>query len=283
MDSLDNDYGLFGPDSVTWIVHSHQSGWVGGVRALLLQALEPRAMAGVTQFTQFSSDTWSRFNSTTEFVMQITYRPKSDALAAIQKVRNIHESIVGIDPYSGLPYSANDPYLLAYVHNCLVDSLLNAYISIAKDLSLHDRDRYVKEMSVVAKLIGADMSEIPIDATSLEYWLSSQRSLMVTDDVRSAAGALENLNIPVQLSRIWRIAWNCAVSLLPKFALEMYGYEINENKKNINLVFASIMAKTMKLMLPSHQYYREAKFEYYKGYQAIRRDKDLEFMASLFS
>jgi uncharacterized protein (DUF2236 family) len=37
------DAGLFGPDSVAWRLHADPSMLVGAMRALLVQALEPRA------------------------------------------------------------------------------------------------------------------------------------------------------------------------------------------------------------------------------------------------
>ncbi|NDD60053.1 MAG: DUF2236 domain-containing protein, partial [Actinobacteria bacterium] len=39
--------GYFSPDSITWRVHSDPSMVVGGIRALLEQALHPEAMSGV--------------------------------------------------------------------------------------------------------------------------------------------------------------------------------------------------------------------------------------------
>ena len=46
----------FSPDSVTWRVHSDPSMVVGGIRALLEQALQPDAMAGVTAHSNFRDD-----------------------------------------------------------------------------------------------------------------------------------------------------------------------------------------------------------------------------------
>ena len=41
--------GFFGPDSVTWRIHTDPSYAVGGLRALMLQALHPVAMDGVAR------------------------------------------------------------------------------------------------------------------------------------------------------------------------------------------------------------------------------------------
>jgi len=39
--------GFFGPDSVTWRIHADPSYHLGGMRALMMQALHPVAMDGV--------------------------------------------------------------------------------------------------------------------------------------------------------------------------------------------------------------------------------------------
>ena len=43
------DEPLFGPGSMTWRVHSDRVFAIGGVRALILQALHPLTMAAVAQ------------------------------------------------------------------------------------------------------------------------------------------------------------------------------------------------------------------------------------------
>ncbi len=40
--------GFFGPDSITWRVHADPTFTIGGLRALLLQALHPLAMAAAS-------------------------------------------------------------------------------------------------------------------------------------------------------------------------------------------------------------------------------------------
>jgi uncharacterized protein (DUF2236 family) len=53
---MDEDLGPFGPDSVTWCVHADLILLVSAPRALLLQALHPRANAGVMQNSDFKND-----------------------------------------------------------------------------------------------------------------------------------------------------------------------------------------------------------------------------------
>lgn len=279
MNRASSDLGLFGPNSVIWQVHASSAGWVGGIRALLLQALEPRAMAGVSQFSRFSDDVWSRFTSTSEFLMTVSYRPTQEAEVAIEKVRRIHSNVSGIDKVSGRHFSADDPYLLAYVHNCLVDSLLESYCSIKPKLSAEESDQYVRQMSLLARMIGADMDDIPLTAGSVRRWLETREGLRLTQESKSAAEALRDMNVPNMAAPLWSVAWNAALAILPEFASEIYGFQLGESQKMGNLAVAKFVSRTMEALLPSHPYYREAKYAYYRFY----RDKESRGMSCIAS
>ena len=60
---------------------------VGGLRAILVQALEPRSMAAVDQHSRFREDPWGRLERTTKYVVSTTYGTTADAEAAAALVR----------------------------------------------------------------------------------------------------------------------------------------------------------------------------------------------------
>lgn len=265
--------GLFGPNSMVWRIHSDPAGWVGGIRALLLQALQPRAMAGVVQFSDFYRDPWLRFRNTSEFLMTIAFKPRAEVVDAIERVRKIHESVVGVDPYTKDEFSANDPYLLAYIHNCLVDSMLCAYTKLTSRLTSSQRNRYLGEMSEIAVMIGADRKYLPVRSEELSEWLGSQSGLMVTQEARTGAEAVLNLNVPGLLRPLWIVARNASIALLPDYARELYGFDSPPCAAQFYEGAASVLGRTLKLTLPGHPYYRKAKFAYYDSYSAESRAK----------
>ena len=74
--------GFFGPDSVTWRVHSDPTFSVGGLRALLLQALHPVAMDGVARFSGgFRDEPWPRLIRTATYVDTLTFGTRTEAAA----------------------------------------------------------------------------------------------------------------------------------------------------------------------------------------------------------
>ena len=118
--------GFFGPDSITWRVHSDPSFSVAGLRALLLQALHPVAMDGVAQNSEgFRESPWPRLMRTAAYVDTLTFGTRREALRAVRRVRGIHRQLGGVEETSGRDYRVDDPDLLLWVHCCEVDSLLS--------------------------------------------------------------------------------------------------------------------------------------------------------------
>src|SRR5438105_14823183 len=121
------DAGLFGPDSVAWRLHADPSMLVGAMRALLVQALEPRAMAGVVQHSDYKADPWGRLNRTIRFVLHTTYGDTRTAEAACAAVRRIHDCVHGRDPVTGRAYCPPAPDLLRWIHAVAGHSALPSY------------------------------------------------------------------------------------------------------------------------------------------------------------
>jgi len=57
------DLGLFGPGSIAWRLHREPGLLIGGLRALMVQALHPLAIAAVEQHSDYKNDVWGRFNA----------------------------------------------------------------------------------------------------------------------------------------------------------------------------------------------------------------------------
>src|SRR5215472_8498664 len=95
------DDGYFGPSSVTWRTSSDLSAPVAGLRALLLQALHPLAMAGVDQHSNWRTDPVGRLAATSGYLATISFGEKAAAERAAARVRRIHEHVSGTDEYTG--------------------------------------------------------------------------------------------------------------------------------------------------------------------------------------
>jgi uncharacterized protein (DUF2236 family) len=205
------DPGWFGPDSVAWRVHADLATVVGGLRALLYQTLHPLAMAGVAQHSDYRHDPWGRLHRTAEFIAATTFGTSAEAMRAVERVRRVHEKVRGTAS-DGRPYSADDPALLAFVHATEVDSFLAAYERYAGSLSRRDADRYVDEMSVVARALGAD--PVPEDVTQLHDLLAATE-LRATAETREAVRFLMLPPMPLTVRPTYGLIAAAAVELLP--------------------------------------------------------------------
>ena len=148
------DDGYFGPASVTWRVAGDLGRSVAGLRALMLQALHPLAMAGVDQHSNWRSDPVGRLAATAGYLATISFGDRAAAERAAARVRRVHEHITGTDTITGGRYAASDPALLLWVHATLVESGIVAARVFGSPLSPEDSDGYVAEMVAAAELVG---------------------------------------------------------------------------------------------------------------------------------
>lgn len=148
---------LYSPGSVVWRVHGDvTSMMVGGIAALLTQMLHPAALAGVWDHSDVAQDQLGRLRRTARFIAVTTYGHRDAAMAAIGKVRRIHEQVSGTVP-GGAPYRADDPALLAWVHVSGALMFLDGWRRYGEPgMSRKDQDTYFAESGEVARLLGAD-------------------------------------------------------------------------------------------------------------------------------
>jgi uncharacterized protein (DUF2236 family) len=218
------DSGLFGPESVTWRVHGHPSTLIGGMRALLVQALHPLAMAGVAEHSDYRTDPWGRLRRTSEFVMVATYGSAAEAEAIGNQVRAVHTHVRGIDPVTGRAYRADDPELLAFVHNVLAHSLLLAKRRYGGGISKTDADAYLVEMVRMAELVGTPAALVPTTSGDLRDYLRGVQGLVASPVAKRAARVVLAPPLPLAARPLWVVPAGAAVGLLPARLRAMYGF-----------------------------------------------------------
>lgn len=220
--------GLFGPESVTWRIHADPMLIVGGIRALYLQALHPRAMAGVAAQSGFQTDAWGRLRRTGEYVGTITFGTVREAERAGARVRGIHRRLAATDPFTGEPFRIDDPELLRWIHACEVDSFLQVVRRAGVAVSAAEADRYVAEQVRSARLVG--LPDAPASVAELDAYFGSMRGqLHLTPAGREAARFILCPPMPtwVTLGTPARPAWGSLALLgfatLPGWARRRYG------------------------------------------------------------
>ncbi|MAA74315.1 MAG: hypothetical protein CMN28_06365 [Salinisphaeraceae bacterium] len=213
------DAGLFGPDSATWKVHADFPGMMaGGIAALMLQTLHPRALAGVWDHSRFREDPLGRLRRTTMFVAATSYAPRADAERIIDRVDRMHARVQGHTP-DGEFYSARDPELLTWVHCTEMYSFLNGYLRYRRaDVPRAKQDRYFDETARIAEALGA--RNVPRSATQMtQYFEGLQPELRFDERSRDTLAVLERMPLPVPLSAVARRMFlGSGAALLPAWA-----------------------------------------------------------------
>jgi uncharacterized protein (DUF2236 family) len=222
------DDGLFGPASVTWRISGDLSAPVAGLRALLMQALHPLAMAGVDQHSNWREDPIGRLAATQSYLTTVTFGERAAAERVAARVRRIHEHVRGTDPVTGGSYHASDPALLLWIHAALVDSSLVARRLFGTPLTGPDADRYTAEMVIAAELVVVPRGQVPASVAALESYLASVRPQLrcTPAAAQSMAYLLDPPGMDEEVAEIWADVREGAVASLPGWARDMYGYQV---------------------------------------------------------
>jgi uncharacterized protein (DUF2236 family) len=252
------DWGLFGPDSVTWRIHADPSMMAGGIRALLIQALNPLAMGAVAQSNIFQTDPWGQLLRTADYVVVTTFGDTDTAQAAGARVRAKHRRVRGVDEVTGAPYSADDPDLLLWVHCAEVDSFLAAYRHFAGGLSDADADRYVTEMVRAAELVGLSPDGVPRTAAAVRAYIDEAKNVCVTPAARAGFKFLLNPPMPLPRRIVWSVGVAAAISILPAKLRDLYGIPWFDPAGRAVTLAAGPFYRALNVMSPRPAMVREA-------------------------
>jgi uncharacterized protein (DUF2236 family) len=223
------DTGLFGPESVTWRLHAEPILWLAGLRALLLQMLLPRALAGVLQNSNFREDPWGRLLRTAQFYGEVVYGPTARAEQTGARVRRLHAAMSGTDLVTGERFRIDEPDLLRWIHVTATESFCSTAKRAGLRLSPAEIDRYYDEQRAVAGLMGLDEGTVPATATDVDAYYDAMRpKLTATKDALATARYLAVPTFPWGLGYtpvrpLWIGVAAYGFSLLPPWARRMYG------------------------------------------------------------
>jgi uncharacterized protein (DUF2236 family) len=222
-------YGLFGPRSVTWRVHSDPLMGLATLSALLLRVLHPEGQASVFATQQSLTDPWARVARTLRYIGVITFGSSAEAIMAAARVRSIHSQVAGTRS-DGTPFRGDDPDLLLWMHCCQVSSFL--YITQRGGLQLTpaQADEYLHEQVRSAVAWGLEPGQVPVTTAALRAYLRRGRaSLAMTTASRIFIGAVVEpaLPEPMMFAQRNRPAWasvaGLAFAALPSWARRIYG------------------------------------------------------------
>jgi uncharacterized protein (DUF2236 family) len=204
-------------------VHGDASMYVGGIRAVLLQTMQPQAMTAVAEHSGYRGDMWGRLARTSRFLAVTTFGTADDAQQAVDAVRAIHDRVNGAMP-DGTSYDANDPHLLEWVHVAEIQSFLLAHRRYgARPLDQAGYDEYVAQAAEVARRLGA--TDPPTTEAELHAAVEAFRpELRAIDHAREAVSYLiRHPDLPLPARPPYWVLVAAAVGLMPEWTREPLG------------------------------------------------------------
>ncbi|KJC63351.1 oxygenase MpaB family protein [Agreia bicolorata] len=214
-----DDGGFFAPGSATWGVHGGMSTIVAGIRALLIQALHPGAMAGVHDHSRYKEDPLGRLAGTIRWIFTVSYGDTRTAIGTSNWVLKMHERVVGsyVDARGvSRPYAANDPELLRWVHLAFTDSFLATAKLYGKPIP-GGPDAYVREWAKAGELMGVrnpPRSEAELSAQLRQYLDAGE--LVYNDRVAEAVSFIRRPPLGRSLMPGYALLFAGAVASIPE-------------------------------------------------------------------
>jgi uncharacterized protein (DUF2236 family) len=222
--STDPELSYLPPGGVARLVHADlPTMLIGGISALLLQALHPLAMAGVAEHSNYQSDPLGRLRRTAAFVGTTTFGTVAEAEKAIRQVQRVHRRVHGVAP-DGRAYSAADPELVTFIHVAEMSSFLESARRFGpRPLSPDQCDQYYREVAPVAMALGAGW--IPRSLVEVEsYFLRIRPDLYAGPQALQARDWLRRgVATRPEERAVYAVLLAAAIGILPRWARRQLG------------------------------------------------------------
>ena len=219
--------GYFLPSDAPWVVHADFGTLVGGIRALLMQALHPGSLTGVKNHSRYESDPLGRLAGTIRWLTVTTFGSKTAVQNEATRVNKLHTRVVGeYTKGTGetVPYKAADKDLLLWVHIAFMESFLvshqmYSWKQIPKGSAASGADNYVSQWSVSVAPLG--LTTCPMSEQELENEIDkfyNSGLLVSTPDTKKVIEFIKNPPLPGVAKLVYGLLFEAAVlSLRPEF------------------------------------------------------------------
>lgn len=171
------DYGFFGPGSMTWKVWSYPTSLtIGFQRAVVVEELDPALLAAVDKTQAIVYRARTRYDRTLRYFAMVAFGDTRSTSKAADILVKVHSKAVGIDPLSGNRYDANDPHSQLWIHLTAWHSILYAYEKYGPGkLTAEQEARYWQECAVAAELQTCDPADVPRTREGVREYFESMR------------------------------------------------------------------------------------------------------------
>lgn len=183
------DYGFFGPDSVTWKVWSYPTSLtIGFQRAVVIEELDPALVAAVDKTQGIYSRPRTRYDRTLRYFAMVAFADTRSTSQAADVLVKVHSKAVGTDPVTGNRYDANDPGSQLWIQLTGWHSILKAYEMYGPGrLSEAEERQYWTECAVAAELQTCSPDDIPRTREELRAYYEKMKPQLLGSGIAQKA------------------------------------------------------------------------------------------------
>jgi len=185
------DYGFFGPGSVSWKVWTYPSSLTVGLqRSVVIEELDPALVAAVSATNDIYTRPRTRYDRTVRYFATIAVGDSHAASKAADILVKVHAKAVGTDTVTGKRYDANDPDSQLWILLTGWHSVLKAYEMYGPGkLSPEEESRYWAECAVAAELQTCDPADVPRSRDELRAYYAKMRPQLLGSPLAQKAMA----------------------------------------------------------------------------------------------
>jgi uncharacterized protein (DUF2236 family) len=209
--------GLYLPTDAPWIVHADFGTLVGGIRALLMQALHPGSLTGVANHSRYEQDALGRLAGTIRWLTVTTFGSHTAVAGEAQRVNRMHKRVTGEYTTSTgeeRPYMAADPDLLLWVHIAFMESFLRCHQMFAWREIPGGADAYVHLWAKSVEPIG--LTSAPMNESQLIFEIERyKRELVATEKTLDVVKFIKRPPLPILARPVYWLLFEAAVVSLP--------------------------------------------------------------------
>ncbi len=183
------DYGFFGPDSVTWKVWSYPTSLtIGFQRSVVIEELDPALVAAVDKTHEIYKRPRTRYDRTLRYFAMVAFGDSASTVKAADVLVKVHSKAVGTDEVTGIRYDANDPASQLWIHLTAWHSILVAYEKYGPGkLSPEEEEQYWAECALAAELQTCDPSDVPTTREGIRQYFDDMRPQLLGSDIAKKA------------------------------------------------------------------------------------------------
>ncbi len=183
------DYGFFGPGSMTWKVWGYSTSvTVGFQRSVVVEELDPALIAAVDKTQGIYDRPRTRYDRTLRYFALVALGDSRSASQAADILVKVHSKAIGTDPLTGKRYDANDPDSQLWIHLTAWHSILYTYEKFGPGrLSEAEEAQYWEECAIAAELQTCDPADVPRTREGMRQYFEDMRPRLAGSEAAQKA------------------------------------------------------------------------------------------------